>query len=236
MVTSLGTVFSTDENVVVQANLKLLRSMVESLIIEFDQEKFEEFLSSGSVSPKVSSETRSQLSSETSQREAHMLFDRASGSTSLEDLTTSRGANMACDNVSQEICKASVLAHSQHSGGRQSHRQTPPEAQQTQCARSSQQHLQAKRIVDRRRRRQARHQQKEAEELLALNVKLAFSLAFLQQKCDACVHELRVSAPKRKVRAQSQVMPNARYASHFKNARPAFNLRPCQNATFAFQF
>ena len=44
-----------------------MRKMVESLIIEFDQAKYEEFLSSGSKSPrarqyhKVSSEIRSQV-------------------------------------------------------------------------------------------------------------------------------------------------------------------------------
>jgi len=34
-----------------QADVQLLGKMVESLIFEFDQEKFEEFLSSGSASP-----------------------------------------------------------------------------------------------------------------------------------------------------------------------------------------
>ena len=47
--------------------------MVESLVVKFDQAKYEEFLSSGSKSPRVgrqyrmvSSEIRSQVSSETS--------------------------------------------------------------------------------------------------------------------------------------------------------------------------
>jgi len=111
----------------VQAGLKLLGSTKQdSLVVEFDQEKFEQPLSSGSISPKVSRETRSQVFSETFQREAHTLFDKASSSISLEVLTTSRGANMACDNVSQETRKASILAHSQHSGGGQSSHQTPP--------------------------------------------------------------------------------------------------------------
>ena len=66
MVTPLGTIFSTDEKAVAQADVRLIESTFESLVIEFDQEKFEEFLSSGSKSPKVtqqyhivSSETRS---------------------------------------------------------------------------------------------------------------------------------------------------------------------------------
>ena len=65
MATPLENSFSTDENAVAQANVRLLGKTVESLVIEFDQGKFEEFLSSGSASPKamryctVSSETRS---------------------------------------------------------------------------------------------------------------------------------------------------------------------------------
>jgi len=41
MATPLGTIFSTDEKAVAQANLKLIGSTVESLVVEFDQEKFE---------------------------------------------------------------------------------------------------------------------------------------------------------------------------------------------------
>ena len=51
--TPLGTIPSTDEKIVAQADVKFLASTVESLIVEFDQEKFEEFLSSGSKSPKA---------------------------------------------------------------------------------------------------------------------------------------------------------------------------------------
>jgi len=40
MVTPLGTIFSTDEKTIAQADLKLLGSNVKSLVIEFDQEKF----------------------------------------------------------------------------------------------------------------------------------------------------------------------------------------------------
>ena len=165
-----------------QTNLKLLGSMVKSLIVEFDQEKFEELLSSGSISPKVSSRTHSQVSSETSHREAHTLFDKASGSTSLEGLTTSRGSNMAYDNVSQGTCKANVLAHGQHSGGGQSRCQTSPKAQQIQFARGSQQLLQAKQNVNRRRRRKlAISKQRLKTVLLAPSAKSTFSPAFLQQ-------------------------------------------------------
>jgi len=53
MATPLGTSFSTNKNAVVQADVRLLEKTVESLIVEFDQEKFGEFLSSGFVSPKA---------------------------------------------------------------------------------------------------------------------------------------------------------------------------------------
>ena len=53
MATLLGKYFSTDENVVAKADVQLLEKTVESLVIEFDQEKFEEFLFSGSASPKA---------------------------------------------------------------------------------------------------------------------------------------------------------------------------------------
>ena len=64
MATPLGTSFFTDENVVMQVDVQLLGKMVQSLVIEFDQGKFEEFLSSSSANSKamrhyhkVSSET-----------------------------------------------------------------------------------------------------------------------------------------------------------------------------------
>ena len=53
MATPLGTIFSTDEKIVAQTDVKFLGSMVESLVVEFNQERFEEFLSSGSKSLKA---------------------------------------------------------------------------------------------------------------------------------------------------------------------------------------
>ena len=73
MATPLRTTFFIDEQVVAQDDVSFMRKMVESLVMKFDQVKFEEFLSSGSKSPKVvrqyrrvSSKIRSQVSSETS--------------------------------------------------------------------------------------------------------------------------------------------------------------------------
>ena len=53
MATPLGTTFSTDEQVVVQDDVTNMGKMVDSLVVEFDQAKYEEFLSSGSKSPKA---------------------------------------------------------------------------------------------------------------------------------------------------------------------------------------
>ena len=53
MATLLGNSFSTYEKAIAQIDLKLLESTIESLIIEFDQEKYEQFLSSGSIRPKA---------------------------------------------------------------------------------------------------------------------------------------------------------------------------------------
>jgi len=52
MATPLGNSFSSDENAMAQADVRLLGKTV-SLIVEFDQEKFEEFLFSGFASPKA---------------------------------------------------------------------------------------------------------------------------------------------------------------------------------------
>ena len=53
MATPLGTSFVTDERTVVQDDVLRKGKMVESLVVEFDQAKYEEFLSSGSKSPKT---------------------------------------------------------------------------------------------------------------------------------------------------------------------------------------
>ena len=53
MATPLGTAFVTDEQIVAQDDVLRKGKMVESLVVEFDQAKYEEFLSSGSKSPKT---------------------------------------------------------------------------------------------------------------------------------------------------------------------------------------
>ena len=53
MATLLGTTFVTDEQLVAQGDVLYKGKMVESLVVEFDQVKYEEFLSSGSKSPKA---------------------------------------------------------------------------------------------------------------------------------------------------------------------------------------
>ena len=120
MATPLGNSFSTDENVMAQADVQLLRKTVESLVVEFDKEKFEEFFFSGSASSKamrryrkVSSETRSRISSEITPKVAYTTAHSASDATSEEVLKTSRVAHAARVNISQETRKASTLAHDQ---------------------------------------------------------------------------------------------------------------------------
>jgi len=53
MTTPLGTTFSTDEQVVAQSDVTFMKKMVESLVVKFDQTKYEEFLSSCFKSPRV---------------------------------------------------------------------------------------------------------------------------------------------------------------------------------------
>jgi len=129
MATLLGTSFSTDKNVMVQTNVWLLRKTVESPRIEFDQEKFEEFLSSGSVSSKimrqyhkVSSEIRSRISLEITPEVVHTTAHNAKDATSEEVLKTSSATYV---NVSQETCKVRVMVHNLKDGEDQ-FRRTPP--------------------------------------------------------------------------------------------------------------
>ena len=59
MATLLGTFsYYTDEEMVAQSDTELLGSMVESLTVEFDQERYEQFLFAGSVSPKATRKFR----------------------------------------------------------------------------------------------------------------------------------------------------------------------------------
>ena len=105
MATPLGTTLSTDEQVVTQGDITFMEKMVESLVVKFDQEKYEEFLSSGSKSPRVaqqyrriSSEIRSQVTSETSP-------DMARTNSAI----SSRVARMARVNVSHKTREANII-------------------------------------------------------------------------------------------------------------------------------
>ena len=51
MATPLGITFSTAENQVSQCDDQTFRSIVETLVIHFDQESFEQLLSRGSTNP-----------------------------------------------------------------------------------------------------------------------------------------------------------------------------------------
>ena len=108
MVTPLGTTFSTDEQVVVQGNVTCMGKMVESLVVEFDQAKYEEFLSSGSKSPrarryrKVSSGTRSQVRSE--------ILSDATGKKSAMANRITRNARANVSYETREVSTADIHA------------------------------------------------------------------------------------------------------------------------------
>ena len=143
MATPLGTSFSTDKNAVAHADVQLLGKMVESLV-EFDQGKFEEFLSLGSASPKtmrqyrkVSSETRSRISSEISPKVARTSAHSVSGVTSSEVLKTSCAARVVRVNISQETRKTNALVHDHIDGEDQSRHHSPLQTLQFQVAEGS---------------------------------------------------------------------------------------------------
>jgi len=52
MATSLGKAFSTAENQVLQCDDQILESIAKTLVIHFDQKKFERLLFRGSTSPQ----------------------------------------------------------------------------------------------------------------------------------------------------------------------------------------
>jgi len=105
---------------VAQANILLFGKMVESFVVEFDQEKFEEFLSSGSASLKAmrqyhtaSSKTRSRISLEITPGVAHPIACSAKGAASEEILKTSRAAHATRVNVFQETLGTKAMSHGQ---------------------------------------------------------------------------------------------------------------------------
>ena len=105
METPLETTFFTDEQAVTQGDVIFMGKIVESLGVEFNQAKYEDFLSSKSKSPrvarqyrKVSSEIHSRVSLETSPNMA--CANRA---------ISGRVARMARINVSHETREANVI-------------------------------------------------------------------------------------------------------------------------------
>jgi len=105
MVTPLGTVFSIDEQVVAQGDVSFMEKTVESLVVEFNQAKYEEFLSPGSKSPMVARqycraylEIHTQVSSETFPNMA--CANRA---------ISGRVTSVACINISHETHEANII-------------------------------------------------------------------------------------------------------------------------------
>ena len=148
MVTPLGIAFSNDKNAVMQADIQPLGKTVESLVIEFDQEKFEEFLFSGFASPKimqqyckVSSKTRPRISSEITPRVARTTAHSTNGATSEEVLITSCAVHAARVNIPQGTRRANALARDQSSGKDKSRHPSPLWNLQIQVTEGSQQPL-----------------------------------------------------------------------------------------------
>ena len=149
-----------------QVDVKLIGSTVESIVIEFDQGKLDEFHSLGSKSPKAtwlyhraSSETCSQVFSETPPKAVCTIAHNASSVMFSEVLKTSRVAHRARINVSQEAHRASMLAHIQNNDEGQSRHLSPPQTQQFQIAQGSQQPPRLNQNAEHRRRRRTRRQQ-----------------------------------------------------------------------------
>jgi len=145
MVTPLGNTFSTDKQVVAQGDVTYMGKVIESLVMEFDQAKYEEFISSGSKSPrarqyrKVSSGTYSWVPSE-------IPSDATGAKSAMANHITCK----ARVNVSHETCEVSVVdvqpAH------------TRP-LSQLQVTGGSQQLVRRNRNAERRQRRRARQLQ-----------------------------------------------------------------------------
>ena len=128
-----------------QYDLTFMGKMFESLVLEFDQAKYEEFLSSGSKSPRVarqycmvSSEIRSQVPLKTSPKIA-----------CANNAISGRVARVIRVNVSHETREANVIE------GQSCH--TPP-FPQLQVTRDPQQPMKRNRNIERRQRYRARRQ------------------------------------------------------------------------------
>ena len=97
MATPLGTTFFTDEQVVAQDDVIYMGKTVESLVVEFDQAKYKEFLSSGSKSPKAHAYRRVSTGKCLEVR-PEILSDAAAS----KDVVVNRARRSTRANVSQE--------------------------------------------------------------------------------------------------------------------------------------
>jgi len=205
MVTPLGTTFSTDEQVVAQGDVACMGRMVELLVVEFDQAKYEEFLSSGSKSPrarqycKVSSKIRSRVSSEAS------LNVVCAGSIM---------AGRIMRNASVKTREASVV------DGQIGHTRPLP---QLQITGGSQQPVRRNQNVERRQRRRARQLQtqetgtticpadtkRESQARVSSKLRQMREVCIWRPKCEAqkaCVSE---TSPLKRDNQQHEVRPSS---------------------------
>ena len=126
-----------------QGDVYFMVKTIESLVVEFDQKKYEEFLSSGSKSPRVvrqycrvSSEIRSQVPSETSSKMA-----------CANNAISRRVARVVRVTVSHKTREANVVE------GQSGH---APPLPQLQVIRDPQQPMKHNRNIEHQQRRRAR--------------------------------------------------------------------------------
>ena len=107
MATMLGNIYYTDEEMVAQSDTELLGSMVEYLVVEFNQERYEKFLSAGSVSPKATRRFR-KVSQETPLSLSLSLSEESSDEDRCQTLKKARRPSPMAINK-----QASKVTHSQ---------------------------------------------------------------------------------------------------------------------------
>ena len=117
MATPLGTTFVTDEQIVAQGDVLRKGKMVESLVVEFDQAKYEDFLSSGSKSPRTRVCRRVSTGNGPEARSAEALSGAAAANCAKQDTranasqearvvsgTTAVAINRAARNTRVSVC------------------------------------------------------------------------------------------------------------------------------------
>ena len=102
MATPLGNSFS-DEEVVVQSDVHLTGTTVETLVVEFDQAKFEEAISSGSLIPKAMRKIHKVSKENKSLTVAGVPKEVLSFGHNLSNSPSASGASLASAELAQRV-------------------------------------------------------------------------------------------------------------------------------------